>query len=179
MSSESPLLVKFSRGSVPTGTVSKDGMPVYEPCIMIDLSRPPRLHLHRRATEEEIDMYGDAYKAFLKTEHAKSQDVQGYPLAMWPVINAGHLEVFAGRDIFTVEQLSKLAMRKDMPPDLLELAQRAKKFLELQAQTGKFEAMILDRDRRIEMLMEENAELKIAVNKLTAKIAVLADKVMV
>lgn len=160
MSSETPVLVQFKRGHAPTGETSKDGMPVYEPCIIITLDRPPLLSLTRRATEEEFELYADAYKLFLKTEHAKSMDVKGYPLAMWPVIDEATLGILAGRDIFSVEQLSELHKRKDLPPHLAELAARAKKFVEMQANTGKYEAMILERDRKIEALMEDIQTLK-------------------
>jgi hypothetical protein len=177
MSSETPLLVTFWRGSKPTGRNSRDGLPVYESCIMITVARPPWLKLERVATDEEMELYADAYKAFLKTDHARSPNLEGYPLANWPVINAAHLDMFAARDIFTVEQLAKLSGRRDLPPDMLEIAGRAKAFVEMQGSTGKYENLVREKDQVIEALSEENTHLKRELTKATQTLNLLREKV--
>lgn len=177
MSSETPLLVTFSRGSHPTGRTSKDGLPIYESCVIFTASRPPWLKVERVATDEEKELYEDAYKAFLKTDHARSPNLEGYPLANWPVVTAAKLDMLAARDIFTVEQLSKLSLRRDLPPDLLELAGRAKAFVEMQSNTGKYETLVREKDQVIEALSEENTHLKRELAKANQTLNLLREKV--
>lgn len=177
MSSETPLLVVFSRGAQDTGEKSEAGMPIFESCVIVTLSRPPLLKVIRPATEEDFEQFDDAYKAFLKTEHARSPDVQGYPLSMWPVIDAATLDILAGHDVFTVEKLATLNKRKDLPGNLQELAERAAKMIKMQAESGKYEEMILDRDRRIEALLEEVSSLKADLTRANRALGKLKEAV--
>ena len=154
---DNPTLVRFYIGWADTGTPGADGMPQYEQQTMIQLDRPPFLSVSRVATEEDIDGYTDPYRLFEKEQKAKNlkPTENGFPLALWPVINEFHLKMFAAKDIYTVEQLAKLAKRKDMPPDFIELAERAAQMVSLMNSGGKHEATIRELKGQVEALKEQ------------------------
>jgi hypothetical protein len=139
------------------GSVADNGMPIYTETLMIQLDRPPLLSLTRVATEEDIETYDEPYKLFQKMEKSrKTKAVDGgYPLALWPVVNPFELQMLAARDIYTVEQLAKFEKRKDVPPEFLELAQRAAEMIKMQNSGAKYEPIIRDLNGQIEVLKEQ------------------------
>jgi hypothetical protein len=158
---DTPTLVRFHMGWIDHGT-GKDGLPLYANQLMIQLDRPPLLSLNRAATEEDIDEHPAPYALFQKEQKGrKAIEAQGYPLAMWPACTEAEFKMLAARDIYTVEQLARLAGRKadtGMPPEIKELAERAAKLVTMQKDVGKFEALIRDKDGIIEALKEQVEE---------------------
>lgn len=163
-------LVKFHEGWEQDG-VGKDGLPIYRPALRITLSKPPYLQVEREATDEDREAFGDAYRLFEKT-HAVKTEVRGYPLAMWPAISGAEFQMCAQRGIATVEQLAALAGKKglDAPPQILEVAQRAKRMVELQKETGQYEARIHDLEAERDQLA---AELKECLAQMSAQAALI------
>ena len=157
---DNPTLVRFYIGWADTGAPGADGMPQYQQQTMIQLDRPPFLSVTRVATEEDIDDHPEPYRLFEKEQKAKNlkPTENGFPLALWPVINEFHLKMFAAKDVYTVEQLAKLAKRKDMPPDFIELAERAAQMVSLMNSGGKHEATIRDLKGQVEALKEQVAD---------------------
>jgi len=157
---DNPTLVRFYVGWAETGETNETGLPAYRETVMIRLDRPPYLSVTREATEEDIDDHTDPYRLFEKEQKAKKlkPTQNGFPLALWPVINEFHLKMFAAKDVYTVEQLAKLAKRKDMPPDFIELAERAAQMVTLMNSGAKYEPIIREKDGQIAALKEQVAE---------------------
>ena len=82
---------------------------------------------------------------------------------MWPVASPAEIRMCAAREIFTVEQLAIYATKgnvSDTPPEIIELAKRARKMVELSKQTGRHEAKITELEGQIGALREQNNELR-------------------
>lgn len=181
MAEESQALVRFSEGWRQQG-VSADGLPYFVETIRITKSIPPYTEIESEATEQDFLDYPLPYEHFMKAQRARRLEPSegGFPLALWPVASRAHVEMLAARNITTIEQLAKLARRADdgMPGEFRELAQRAEQMLALSQEVGKYEAMIRDRDGRIEALTEQVAELRNTIkqqdgmlNTLRARVA--------
>jgi hypothetical protein len=172
---DTPTLVRFYTGSKFVGN-SDNGMPLYESCIMILLARPPYLQLERPATQEDFDEHPKPFELYQKEETARvTTYAEGYPLNMWPPVDEACLKMLAARDIVTVEQLAKLNPKeKGMPAELSTLAARAKEMMRLQAGTAKYEAILLERNGRIEALEEQVKELKELAARLKSQNDALA-----
>ena len=157
--SDAPTLVRFYIGWEDTGEI-ENGLPKYRETVRIRMDRPPFLMVDREATEQEIEDNPEPYRLFEKEQKArKTKPVAGgFPLALWPVINEFHLRMFAAKDVYTVEQLAKLAKRKDMPPDFIELAERAALMVTMMNSGAKFEPVIRDLKGQIEALKEQVAD---------------------
>lgn len=160
---DTPTLVRFVSGWAEDG-LSKDGLPHYRETLKIIKERPPYLLIEREATDDDIAENRDPYALYEKEQRAKKKTPAsgGFPLVLWPVCNAAEIQMLAARDIYTVEQLAKMAGRghEGMPGELRELAERAKKMVQLSSEIGKFEAIILEKDGQIEALTDQVRELR-------------------
>lgn len=162
---DTPTLARFVPGWEEHGR-SKDGLPHFRETIKIILERPPYLLIERVATEDDFEAYAGPYALFQKEQKAKKKisPTEGFPLALWPVCSPAELQMLSARDIYTVEQLAKRTARgaanEGMPGELRELAERAKKMIELTADVGQYEAIIRDKDGQIEALSEQVTELR-------------------
>jgi Zn-dependent peptidase ImmA (M78 family) len=76
----------------------------------------------------------------------------------------------AARGISTVEQLAKLAKRREVPLEIQELAVRAQSMIAQQANIGKFEAIIRQKEAELAAILEEVRELRMAVAQRDARI---------
>jgi hypothetical protein len=173
---DTPTLVRFVVGWAPAGVSEEDGMPIYTEVIKVVLSRPPYLEVTEVAHEGHFEDYPDAYKLFRRErEGHKKTGEDGYPLALWPAINPADLQSCLAREIYTVEQLAKLASRSrsDVPPSVLEIAGRAKKMIELQKETGRHEARITELEGMIAALREQNNEFRAQLESNNVLIATL------
>lgn len=159
--SDTPTLVMFESGFVEDGA-GDDGLPIYRDTVMIQLDRPPLLSLRRVATEQDFEDYPEPFRMFTKLQANKkpATDTEGYPLVYWPVPTASELKMCLDRDITTVQALAGLAKRPDgkIPPQIMELARRAVKMVELNTKVGKFEKIIsgltAERDALVEQVRE-------------------------
>lgn len=169
---ESQAIIRFVDGYAEEG-LGANGLPNYRPTIRIIKSVPPYTEVNYEATERDFSDFPGPYQIYLKEQAALRQVPQadGFPLALWPVINHAQLRMLAARDITTVEQLAKLDDRDPaIPGDLKEVAERARQMLLLSSKLGKFEAMIRDRDGQIEALAEQVRELRATVSARDAMI---------
>jgi len=175
---DTPTLVRFIPGWEEDG-VSDDGMPVYREVTKIVLSRPPYLEVMRVASDDDIANpdYREAYKVFEKEQAGlKHSAAAGYPLALWPAISPSDLQSCLIRDITTVEELAKLALRgaqTGVPPQVIEIAKRAKRMIELQKETGRHEARITELEGQIGALREQNNEFRAQIESKNTLIATL------
>jgi hypothetical protein len=153
-------LGKFVMDYIQDG-VGEDGLPLYREQLMIWTGMPPLTWTPHLAGEDHFIQFEEEYKVFQKQQQAKKH-VDGYPLALWPVVSAADLENCAARDIFTVQQLAELKGDK-LPGAIRELAERARAMIKLQGQTGKYEAIIsgleAERDQLAEQLKEAQQQL--------------------
>jgi hypothetical protein len=155
-------LVSFFESYSQAG-LGSDGLPLFKTVIMIRKAKPPRLEVEALATEEDFEQFHEAYRLFERQRGARSPTVDGYPLALWPVVSPADLKTLAARDIVTVEQLAALAAKKggNIPAPIVELAARAKQLVALQKETGRYEIIINDltqqRDALVEQLREAGA----------------------
>lgn len=157
--SDGPALVHFYLGWDDLHETSEDGLPVFRKVTMIQIERPPTLNLHRVASPQEFIDYPEEYDVFKNEIKGRDPAISeiGYPLVMWPALAPHEVATFTARGIFTVEELAKLAGRRDMPGNLAELALRAERLMDMQKQFGKYEAMLKERDAE---LAEANEQLK-------------------
>jgi len=161
--SETPTLVRFYSGWERDGN-GPDGLPAYRQTVRVRLDRPPLLSVEREAEEADILNHPEPYALYQRTEAVRIE-VHGYPLALWPACLPHLFQMCAARDIHTVEQLAQLVTKtrrseaaKTMPPDVLELADRARKMIELQSKAGQYEELITDLQSQVEVLKEQITE---------------------
>jgi vacuolar-type H+-ATPase subunit I/STV1 len=172
--SETATLARFDDGWELNG-IGKDGMPLYRSVLKITFERPPLYGLTQLATDEDIANYAEPYKLFQKEQAArKPASEDGYPLAYWPVPNAAEFKMLADRDIVTVQQLAKLVSKKhELPPQLVELAERAKAMVELHKEVGKYEAIINGLTGERDALSEQLRETQLTIQNLEAQVNAL------
>lgn len=169
--SETPTLVSFYEDWAPTGAVSKDGLPVFERATFVRMSRPPYLQVTRLMEDRDEADYPEPWKLYLKEQKARTTE-DGFPLANWIVCTAADLKMLAGHDIYTVEQLAKLAGSRDsaIPPQIRELADRAKRMIEMQRSTGQYEAIVSQQKGEIEALTETLQDARNTIAGLKARL---------
>jgi hypothetical protein len=177
--SDNIALITFTEGWAENG-VGKDGLPLYRPVVHIIKSVPPYTQVTYVATDADFAEFPLQYELFRKQHKARAPDVEGYPLAMWPVVTPAEFQMCATRDIFTVEQLAALTKRapgwSGAPPQIIELAKRAAKLIDLQGSVGKFEAVISQLTAEREQLVGELKEANATISAQTSLINQLRPK---
>ena len=128
------------------------------------MDRPPYLSIEREAEEADIIDHPGPYELYKKTVEARKQIV-GYPLALWPACPPHIFQMCAVRDIHTVEQLAQLVSKKrraeavkNVPPDIVEIADRAVQMIELHAKAGQYEAIVTDLQGQLDAMKEQFQE---------------------
>jgi hypothetical protein len=154
-----------------------DGLPLFRTVLKVRKVVPPYTEVSPVATQQDIDDFPAQYNAFQKERAGRTPDVEGYPLALWPVIGAADFQNCAARGIVTVEQLARLAgSRADaggIPAPILELAKRAQKMVELQKEVGRFESVIETLTAARDALVEELKEAHITISAQSSMIDML------
>jgi hypothetical protein len=172
--SDTPTLVRFYSGWERDGN-GPDGLPTFRETVRIRLDRPPFLSVEREAEEIDILNHPEPYELYKKTCEA-CKEIVGYPLVLWPACLPHIFQMCAARDIHTVEQLAQLVSKKrrseaikTVPPDVIELADRAAKMIELQTRAGQYEELITGLQGQIDVLKEqlEEAVVTISTQKTT------------
>jgi hypothetical protein len=161
--SDTPTLVRFSTGWERDGN-GPDGLPLYRETTRVRMDRPPYLSIEREAEEADIADHPGPYEMYRKTCEARKAIV-GYPLALWPACPPHIFQMCAVRDIHTVEQLAQLVGKKrraeavkTMPPDVIEIADRAVKMMELHSKAGQYEAIVTDLQGQLDAMKEQFTE---------------------
>jgi len=179
--SDTEALVRFYRDWHTDGEQTEDGLPLYREVIMITLARPPLLRIDRVAEDSDFDEFPAALDMFQREERTRTiTEKEGYPLAMWPACNLAQVKMLAGKDIYTVEQLAKLAAKRgdqSIPGEIRDLAVRAQAMIAMQKSGAKYEARVHDLEAQVEMLNEERNEARATINALTQTIDNLRAKV--
>ncbi len=160
---DTPTLVRFHSGWERDGN-GPDGLPKFRQTVRVRLDRPPFLSVEREAEESDIRDHPEPYELYRRTEAARIV-VQGYPLALWPACLPHLFEMCAARDIHTVEQLAQLVSNKrrsetlkSVPSEIVELADRAVKMIDLQTKIGQYEELITDLQGQVDALKEQVVE---------------------
>jgi len=173
--SDTPTLVRFYSGWERDGN-GPDGLPLYRETIRVRMDRPPYLSIEREAEEEDFADHPGPFELYKKTCGARKLIV-GYPLALWPACMPHIFEMCAARDIHTVEQLAQLVSRKrraesvkTIPPDIVEIADRAVKMMELHGKAGQYEAIVTDLEGQLAALKEQFDE---AISTISAQKALI------
>lgn len=174
---DTPTLVQFKSGWERYGD-GPDGLPYYRANILIRLDRPPTLSVERVAEEEDFRAYPLQFELFQKEQVARKQSyAEGYPLCMWPAVNEAEFRMLVDRDVTTVEQLAKCHKKAlGMPPELLELAERAAKLIELQQGAAKYADLLRDRDGKIAALAEQVQDAVVTISQQKGLIAQLSTR---
>jgi hypothetical protein len=169
--SDTPTLVRFYSGWERDGN-GPDGLPTFRETVRIRLDRPPFLSVEREATEVDITDHAAPYELYKKICDAR-KTIVGYPLALWPACLPHLFQMCAARDIHTVEQLAQLVVKKrrsetvkTVPPDVIELADRAAKMVDLQSRAGQYEELITELQGQVDALKEQLEE---AVTTISAQ----------
>jgi hypothetical protein len=167
--------VRFSSGWERDGN-GPDGLPLYRETVRVRMDRPPYLAIERLAEEEDIADHPGPYALYQKVCAAR-KEIVGYPLALWPACLPHIFEMCAVRDIHTVEQLAQLVSKKrraealkTIPPDVIEVADRAVKMIEMHGKAGQYEALVDDLNGQLEALKEQFAE---AISTISAQKALI------
>jgi hypothetical protein len=158
--SDTPTLVRFSSGWQHDGN-GPDGLPLYRETVRVQMDRPPYLSLEREAEEQDILDHPGPYELYQKT-CAGRKEVVGYPLALWPACPPHIFQMCAVRDIHTVEQLAQLVSKKrraeavkSTPPDIIEIADRAVKMIELHGKAGQYEEIVSNLEGQLVAMKEQ------------------------
>lgn len=161
--SDTPTLVRFYSGWERDGN-GPDGLPTFRQTVRVRLDRPPFLSVEREAEDADIHGHPEPYELYRRTEAARIV-VRGYPLAMWPACLPHMFQMCAARDIHTVEQLAQLVSKKRrtetvkiIPPEIIELADRAVQMMDLQSKTGQYEELVTDLQSQLMVLKEQLTE---------------------
>jgi hypothetical protein len=161
--SDTPTLVRFSSGWERDGS-GPDGLPLYRETVRVRMDRPPYLSLEREAEEADIADHPGPYELYQKTCAAR-KEIVGYPLALWPACPPHIFQMCAVRDIHTVEQLAQTVAKKarasalkTMPPEVIEIADRAVKMIELHGKAGQYEEIVTELQGQLEAVKEQMAE---------------------
>jgi hypothetical protein len=167
--SDTPTLVRFYSGWERDGN-GPDGLPTFRETVRIRLDRPPFLSVEREATEVDITDHSGPYELYKKTCDAR-KEIVGYPLVLWPACLPHIFQMCAARDIHTVEQLAQLVVKKrrsetvkTVPPDVIELADRAAKMIDLQTRAGQYEELITGLQGQVEALKEQLEEAVVTIS---------------
>jgi len=160
---DTPTLVRFYSGWERDGN-GPDGLPTFRETVHVRLDRPPFLSVEREAEEADMLNHPEPYELYKKTCEARKVIV-GYPLVLWPACLPHLFQMCAVRDIHTVEQLAQLVSKKrrseavkTVPADVIELADRAAKMVDLQSQVGQYEELITGLQGQVEALQEQVTE---------------------
>ena len=166
--SDTPTLVRFYSGWERDGN-GPDGLPLFRETIRVRLDRPPYLSVEREAEEEDILNHPGPYELYKKTCEAR-KTIVGYPLALWPACLPHIFQMCAVRDIHTVEQLAQVVSKKrraeavkTIPPDVIEIADRAVKMVELHAKAGQYEEIVTDLQAQLAAMKEQYEEALAAI----------------
>jgi hypothetical protein len=158
--SDTPTLVRFHPGWERDGN-GPDGLPCYRETIRVRMDRPPFLSIEREAEEADFTDHPGPYELYKKTCDARKQIV-GYPLVLWPACPVHIFQMCAARDIHTVEQLAQLVAKKrrseavkTVPSEVIELADRAAKMIDLQSRAGQYEEIVTNLQGQIDALREQ------------------------
>jgi len=169
--SDTPTLVRFYSGWERDGS-GPDGLPLFRETVRVRMDRPPFLSLEREAEEADIADHPGPYELYQKTCEARKAIV-GYPLALWPACPPHIFQMCAVRDIHTVEQLAQTVSKKrraeaqkSMPPEVIEVADRAVKMVELHAKAGQYEELVTDLQSQLDAMKEQFAE---AISTISAQ----------
>ena len=161
--SDTPTLVQFHSGWERDGN-GPDGMPCFRETIRVRMDRPPYLSLERVAEEADFTDHPGPYELYRKTCEGRKAIV-GYPLVLWPACPPHIFQMCAVRDIHTVEQLAQLVSSKrraeavkNIPPDVIEIADRAVKMVELHGKAGQYEEIVSNLEAQLAALKEQFTE---------------------
>jgi len=167
--SDTPTLVRFYSGWERDGN-GPDGLPTFRETIRVRLDRPPYLSVEREAEEADIRDHPEPYELYRKTCEAR-KEIVGYPLALWPACVPHLFQMCAARGIYTVEQLAQLVSSKrrseavkSVPPDVIELADRAAKMVDLQSRLGQYEELISDLQGQVGAMKEQLDEAIVTIS---------------
>jgi Tfp pilus assembly major pilin PilA len=160
---DTPTLVRFYSGWERDGN-GPDGLPTFRETVRVRLDRPPYLSVERVAEETDITDHPMPYELYRKTSQG-CKEIVGYPLVLWPACLPHLFQMCAARDIHTVEQLAQLVTKKrrseavkTIPPEIIELADRATRMIELQSKAGQYEELVTNLQSQIEVLKEQVTE---------------------
>lgn len=163
MSHDTPTLVRFYSGWERDGN-GPDGLPLYRETVRVRMDRPPYLGIERVAEDVDILDHPEPYELYQKTCEGR-KTIVGYPLALWPACPPHIFQMCAIRDIHTVEQLAQLVSKKrrseaikTVPPEVIEVADRAVKMIELHAKTGQYEDIVTNLEGQLAALKEQLTE---------------------
>ena len=158
--SDTPTLVRFYSGWERDGS-GPDGLPLYRETIRVRMDRPPYLSVEREAEDSDFLDHAGPFELYRKTCEGR-KTIVGYPLALWPACPPHIFQMCAVRDIHTVEQLAQIVNRKrraealkTIPPDIIEIADRAAKMIELQGRAGQYEEIVTNLEGQLAALREQ------------------------
>jgi hypothetical protein len=176
--SDTPTLVRFYSGWERDGN-GPDGLPLYRETIRVRMDRPPFLSIEREAEEADIADHPGPYELYRKTCEAR-KEIVGYPLALWPACPPHIFQMCAARDIHTVEQLAQIVSKKrraeavkTIPPDVIEIADRAVKMVELHAKAGQYEELVTNLEAQLAAMQEQFTEAMATISAQKALIDTL------
>ena len=169
--SDTPTLVRFYSGWERDGS-GPDGLPLYRETIRVRMDRPPYLGIEREADEQDIADHPGPYELYNKTCEGR-KTIVGYPLALWPACPPHIFQMCAVRDIHTVEQLAQVVSKKrraeavkTVPPDIIEIADRAVKMIDLHGKAGQYEEIVSNLEAQLAALKEQFDE---AISTISAQ----------
>jgi len=158
--SDTPTLVRFYSGWERDGS-GPDGLPLYRETIRVRMDRPPYLGIEREADEQDIADHPGPYELYNKTCEGR-KTIVGYPLALWPACPPHIFQMCAVRDIHTVEQLAQVVSKKrraeavkTVPPDIIEIADRAVKMIDLHGKAGQYEEIVTTMQAQLDAMKEQ------------------------
>lgn len=161
MEEKKTVFAKFYNRQVRTGDFDDHGLPVYVTRVYVKIRVVNSFdEVDRMAERQDFERFKAEYEAFLREADRVKK---GIPLNMFAFLDAAQIESCNMKDIFTVEELSKLSKEKAASFGLTTEVEAAKKFLSYSKdnkEIAEANKKIEELEKQVAALQSENEELK-------------------
>lgn len=154
MEEKKTVFAKFYNKQVRTGNFDDNGLPIFVNRVYVEIRVTDSFDVVDRLAERaDFERFPKEYDIFLKTAERTKK---GIALNMFAFLTPAQIECCNMKDIYTVEELSKLSKDKANSIGLEKEVEAAKKFLSM----SKDNKAIAEANKKIEELEKQVAALK-------------------
>jgi cell division protein FtsB len=155
------VFARFYNKQIRTGEFDEHGLPVFATRVYIKIRVVDSFdEVDRMADRQDMQRFAQEYEEFLKRAE---KEKKGTPLNMFAFLSPAQIECCNIKDIYTVEELSKLTKEKAADLGLIDEVEAAKKFISFSKDNKAIAAAnkrIAELETQLEALKAENAELR-------------------
>lgn len=161
MEEKQTVFARFYNKQIRTGEFDEHGLPVFATRVYVKIRVLNSFdEVDRLAERQDMTRFRAEYNKFL-TEEERAK--QGTPLNMFAFLSPAQIECCHIKDIYTVEELSKLDKERSASYGLTSEVEAAKKFLSFSKNNkaiAEANKKIAELEKQVAALKAENEELK-------------------